>query len=92
MVTRGCSFLECFYLLSKGHKFCCGFFEFSFVSLGQIERLGDSGSFWHSHLETENHSQYGQEVLMTFPFPTDAQNLSLPLTAKKVTPHIKHKC
>lgn len=92
MVTRGCAFLECFYLLSKGHIFCCGFFKFSFVSLGQIERFGDSGSLRHSHLEIENHSQYGQEALMTFPIPMDAQYLSLPLTAKKVTLHIKHKC
>lgn len=91
MVTRGCAFLECFYLLSKGHIFCCGFFKFSFVSLGQIERFGDSVSLWHSHLETENHSQYGQEALMTFLLPTDAEYLSLPLIAK-ITPHIKHKC
>lgn len=88
MVTRGCAFLECFYLLSKGHIFGCGFFEFSFVSLGQIERFGDGGSLWHSHLETENKCQYGQEALMTFPFPTEAEYLCLPLTAKKVTPHI----
>lgn len=51
MVTRGCAFLECFNLLSKGHILWWGIFQFSFASRGQIERFGDSGSLRHSHLE-----------------------------------------
>lgn len=97
MVPRGCASLECFYLLSKRHIFWCGFFMFSFVSLGQIERFGDSGFLRHLSLETkkkkkQTYSHYVHltpDASMTFPFPTDSQSLSLPLIKKK-TLHIRH--